>query len=141
MLGVDLRESPISGSSFIGELELPVEARSLPRTTRANGQGTPGQGAQGGTLRPPPAVLRVTKGWRKLGRGTVNSGVHTLSLLPKKQSPWFNPIEPKWVHGKRKVVEPDGLPTAYELAGRECVLPSIVCEAVGGLQVDALPPP
>src|SRR5688572_28997282 len=94
-------------------------------------RGTPGQGAQGGTLRPPPAVLRVTKGWRKLGRGTVNSGVHTLSLLPKKQSPWFNPIEPKWIHGKRKVVVPDGLPTAYELAGRGCVLPSIVCEAVG----------
>jgi hypothetical protein len=28
-------------------------------------------------------------------------------------SPWLNPIEPKkWVHGKRKVVEPDGLLTA-----------------------------
>ena len=94
-------------------------------------RGTPGQGAQGGTLRPPRAVLRVTKGWRKLERETVNSGVHTLSLLPKKQSPWFNPIEPKWIHGKRKVVVPDGLPTAYELAGRGCVLPSIVCEAVG----------
>src|SRR5688572_28997281 len=39
MLGVDLRKSPISGSSFIGELEQPVEIRSLPRTLRANGQG------------------------------------------------------------------------------------------------------
>ena len=29
-------------------------------------------------------------------------------LLPK-QSPWLNAIEPKWVHGKRKVVEPNGL--------------------------------
>jgi hypothetical protein len=37
--------------------------------------------------------------------------------LPK-QSPWLNAIEPKWVHGKRKVVEPEGLPEAYELADR-----------------------
>jgi hypothetical protein len=39
--------------------------------------------------------------------------------LPTK-SPWLNPIEPKWVHGKRKVVEPDGLLTAQELADRVC---------------------
>ena len=32
----------------------------------------------------------------------------------------FNAIEPKWIHGKRKVVEPDGLLTAYELADRVC---------------------
>jgi hypothetical protein len=30
-------------------------------------------------------------------------------LPPAKHSPWLNAIEPKWVHGKRKVVEPDGL--------------------------------
>ncbi len=41
-------------------------------------------------------------------------------LLPKQQSPWLNAIEPKWVHGKRKVVEPDGLLGAYELAERVC---------------------
>jgi hypothetical protein len=29
-------------------------------------------------------------------------------------------MEPKWVHGKRKVVEPEGLLTAYELANRIC---------------------
>jgi hypothetical protein len=40
-------------------------------------------------------------------------------LLPKK-SPWLNAIEPKWIHGKRKVVEPDGLLGAYELAHRVC---------------------
>jgi len=33
--------------------------------------------------------------------------------LPSK-SPWLNPIEPKWVHGKRAVVEP-----ARKLAGSE----------------------
>jgi transposase len=39
--------------------------------------------------------------------------------LPIK-SPWLNPIEPKWVHGKRKVVEPTRLLTARELAQRVC---------------------
>ncbi len=34
--------------------------------------------------------------------------------LPIK-SPWLNPIEPKWVHTKRKVVEPDRLLPAAEL--------------------------
>ena len=39
--------------------------------------------------------------------------------LPTK-SPWLNPIEPKWVHGKRRVVEPARLLTARELADRVC---------------------
>ena len=37
--------------------------------------------------------------------------------LPVK-SPWLNPIEPKWVHGKRAVVEPERLLTASELVTR-----------------------
>lgn len=41
--------------------------------------------------------------------------------LPSK-SPWLNPIEPKWVHGKRKVVEPARLLTARELAQRVCAV-------------------
>ena len=39
--------------------------------------------------------------------------------LPVK-SPWLNPIEPKWVHGKRKVVAPDRPLPARELAERVC---------------------
>ena len=37
--------------------------------------------------------------------------------LPSK-SPWLNPIEPKWVHGKRAVSEPDRLQSAAELEVR-----------------------
>jgi hypothetical protein len=48
------------------------------------------------------------------------SGVRIVSCLLPKQSPWLNTIEPKWVHAKRKVVEPDGLLGAYELAERVC---------------------
>jgi transposase len=39
--------------------------------------------------------------------------------LPTK-SPWLNPIEPRWVHGKRAVVEPEGPLTAQELKQRIC---------------------
>ncbi len=48
------------------------------------------------------------------------AGVRIVSCLLPKQSPWLNAIEPKWVHGKRKVTEPDGLLGAYELADRVC---------------------
>jgi transposase len=47
-------------------------------------------------------------------------GVRIVSCLLPKQSPWLNAIEPKWVHGKRKVVEPEGMLGAYELADRVC---------------------
>ena len=39
--------------------------------------------------------------------------------LPSK-SPWLNNIEPKWVHGKRAVVEPDRTLAADELKARLC---------------------
>jgi hypothetical protein len=39
--------------------------------------------------------------------------------LPSR-SPWLNPIEPKWVHGKRAVVEPERKLTAAELRQRLC---------------------
>ena len=40
-------------------------------------------------------------------------------FLPIKSS-WLNPIEPRWVHAKRKVVEADGLLSAKELIDRIC---------------------
>jgi hypothetical protein len=39
--------------------------------------------------------------------------------LPSK-SPWLNPIEPKWVHGKRAVVEPARVLSMAELMQRVC---------------------
>jgi transposase len=42
-----------------------------------------------------------------------------LCFLPSK-SPWLNPIEPKWVHGKRRVLEAKRLLTADELERRVC---------------------
>jgi hypothetical protein len=39
--------------------------------------------------------------------------------LPTK-SPWLNPIEPKWLHGKRAIVEPVRTLSAPELITRIC---------------------
>jgi hypothetical protein len=47
-------------------------------------------------------------------------GVRIISCLLPIKSPWLNSMEPKWVHSKRKVVEPEGLLTAHELAERVC---------------------
>jgi DDE superfamily endonuclease len=49
-------------------------------------------------------------------------GVRIISCLLPIKSPWLNSMEPKWVHGKRKVIEPEGLLTAYELAERVCLV-------------------
>lgn len=48
------------------------------------------------------------------------SGVRILPCLLPVKSPWLNPIEPRWVHGKRRVVEPARLLTAAELEQRVC---------------------
>jgi transposase len=50
----------------------------------------------------------------------TGTGVRILPFLLPTQSPWLNPIEPKWVHGKRNVAETNGLLTAKQLAERVC---------------------
>ena len=45
-------------------------------------------------------------------------GVRIVSCLLPKKSPWLNPIEPHWVHGKRQIVEPDRLLTLQEVVDR-----------------------
>lgn len=47
-------------------------------------------------------------------------GVHILPFFPPTKSPWLNPIELKWVHAKRAMVEPNGLLSAQLLAERIC---------------------
>jgi len=47
-----------------------------------------------------------------------HGGVRLLTCRLPVKSPWLNPIEPRWVHGKRAVVEPDRLLTAPELISR-----------------------
>jgi hypothetical protein len=47
-------------------------------------------------------------------------GVRILPCFLPVKSPWLNPIEPKWVHGKRAIVEPARLLSAQEIADRVC---------------------
>jgi len=49
-----------------------------------------------------------------------SKGVRILPFFLPTKSPWLNPIEPKWVHAKKAVVEPDGLLSAQQLAERIC---------------------
>jgi transposase len=49
-----------------------------------------------------------------------SKGVRILPFFLPTKSPWLNPIEPKWVHAKKAVVEPNGLLTAKQLAERIC---------------------
>jgi transposase len=48
------------------------------------------------------------------------AGVRLLICPLPIKSPWLNPIEPKWAHTKRQVVEPDRRLPARELAARVC---------------------
>jgi hypothetical protein len=50
----------------------------------------------------------------------TRQGVRILSCYLPVKSPWLNPIEPKWVHGKRAIVEPTRLLSAQEIADRVC---------------------
>lgn len=38
-------------------------------------------------------------------------GVRILACRLPSKSPWLNPIEPKWAHGKKAISEPDRLLT------------------------------
>lgn len=52
----------------------------------------------------------------------TGAGVRIVPCPLPSKSPWLNPIEPKWVHGKRKIIEPARLLTAAELAQRICAV-------------------
>ena len=50
----------------------------------------------------------------------TRQGVRIVSCLLPAKSPWLNPIEPKWLHGKRAISEPDRPLSADELETRVC---------------------
>jgi hypothetical protein len=61
----------------------------------------------------------------------TGSGVRIVVCALPVKSPWLNPIEPKWVHGKRAVAEPVRVLTAQELEDRVCAYYS--CQPVSHL--------
>jgi transposase len=50
----------------------------------------------------------------------TKEGTRLLAVLLPKKSPWLNPIEPRWIHAKRKVTEPGKKLSAQELSQRVC---------------------
>src|SRR6266700_508067 len=68
-------------------------------------------------------ISKIVRTWIREHNQQVKltgKGVRILPFRLPTQSPWLNPIEPKWVHGKRAVVEPTGLLSASQLAERVC---------------------
>ena len=53
-------------------------------------------------------------------RAKLAGGCRLLVCRLPSNSPWLNPIEPRWAHGKRAVVEPERQLTAAELKQRLC---------------------
>lgn len=47
-------------------------------------------------------------------------GVRVISCLLPVKSPWLNPIEPKWLHGKRAISQPDRILSPDEIRERVC---------------------
>lgn len=67
-------------------------------------------------------ISREVRAWIKAHNQKVKreGGCRLLVCRLPSQSPWLNNIEPKWVHGKRAVVEPDRPLAADELKKRLC---------------------
>jgi transposase len=68
-------------------------------------------------------ISKAVRGWIRAHNRAVKRGEAGVRIivcpLPTK-SPWLNPIEPKWMHGKRRIAEPARLLTADEIAARVC---------------------
>jgi hypothetical protein len=84
-------------------------------------------------------VSKQVKTWLRAHNQTVQQeartgtcGVRIIPCWLPTKSPWLNRIEPKWVHGKRAIVEPARLLIATELRQR-------VCDYFGCEQAELLP--
>jgi hypothetical protein len=83
-------------------------------------------------------VSRAVRAWIPAHNRRVRwagRGVRIVPCYLPTKSPWLNPIEPKWVHGKRRVVEPARLLAAAELIDRVCA--AFGCEHVPQLVIPA----
>ena len=68
-------------------------------------------------------VSREVRAWIRAHNRRVKAagtGCRLLVCRLPSRSPWLNPIEPRWAHGKRAVVEPNRKLTGQELRQRLC---------------------
>ena len=69
-------------------------------------------------------VSQRVRAWIRAHNRKVKPRGHGVRILPcplPVKSPWLNPVEPKWVHAKRAIVEPTRLLSVQEVADRVCV--------------------
>ena len=71
------------------------------------------------------AAWHVSKRVRAWIRGhnraaRAGGGVRIVACFLPTKSPWLNPIEPRWAHAKKAVVEPERLLAASEVVTRVC---------------------
>ena len=67
-------------------------------------------------------VSKRVRGWIKAHnrKARAEGGVRIVACFLPVKSPWLNPIEPKWAHGKEAIVEPARLLAANEVRARVC---------------------
>jgi hypothetical protein len=67
-------------------------------------------------------VSQRVRAWIKAHNKTARAGggVRIVACFLPVKSPWLNPIEPKWAHGKKAIVEPERLLAANEVRTRVC---------------------
>ncbi len=67
-------------------------------------------------------VSKRVRAWIKAHNRVARreGGVRIVACFLPVKSPWLNPIEPKWAHGKKAIVEPEQLLSAAEVRIRVC---------------------
>ncbi len=67
-------------------------------------------------------ISRQVRAWLKEHnrRAKREGGVRIVVCQLPSKSPWLNPIEPRWLHGKRAIAEPERLLAAAEVEARVC---------------------
>jgi transposase len=67
-------------------------------------------------------VSKRVRSWIKVHNREAKrkGGVRIVACFLPVKSPWLNPIEPKWAHGKKAIVEPARLLAAQEVRTRVC---------------------
>ena len=65
-------------------------------------------------------ISQEVRNWKRAHNQRVkqHGGIRLLTCRLPVKSPWLNPLEPHWVHGKRAIVEPARLLTAAEVIAR-----------------------
>jgi hypothetical protein len=67
-------------------------------------------------------ISQMVRQWIRAHNHRVkrSAGIRILECRLPTKSPWLNPLEPKWLHGKRAIVEPMRTLSGHELITRIC---------------------